>query len=49
MYNNGQPSNVDYDAMMGYLLPAMRVQIKPAGAGQRAAHHSNRPRRRCME
>ena len=32
MYNNGQPSNVDYDAMMGYLLPAMRVQIKPAGA-----------------
>ena len=32
MYSNGQPSNVDYDAMMGYLLPAMRVQIKPAGA-----------------
>jgi hypothetical protein len=32
MYNNGQPSNVDYDAMMGFLLPAMRVQIKPAGA-----------------
>jgi len=31
MYLNGKPSNVDYDAMMGYLLPAMRVQIKPAG------------------
>ena len=46
MYNNGQPSNVDYDAMMGYLLPAMRVQIKPAGAAQRPAHHSNRARRR---
>ena len=37
MYSNGQPSNVDYDAMMGYLLPAMRVQIKPAGAGANAA------------
>jgi hypothetical protein len=37
MYANGQPSNVDYDAMMGYLLPAMRVQIKPAGAGANAA------------
>ena len=37
MYANGQPSNVDYDAMMGYLLPAMRVQIKPAGAGAKAA------------
>ena len=36
MYSNGQPSNVDYDAMMGYLLPAMRVQIKPAGAGANA-------------
>ena len=36
MYRNGQPSNVDYDAMMGYLLPAMRVQIKPAGAGANA-------------
>ena len=32
IYSNGQPSNVDYDAMMGYLLPAMRVQTKPAGA-----------------
>ncbi|HUR21150.1 MAG TPA: hypothetical protein VMZ90_10105 [Vicinamibacterales bacterium] len=32
IYTNGQPSNVDYDAMMGYLLPAMRVQIKPAGS-----------------
>jgi hypothetical protein len=32
MYNNGQPSNVDYDAMMGFILEAMRVQIKPAGA-----------------
>ncbi len=32
MYTNGQPSNVDYDAMMGYILQAMRVQIKPAGA-----------------
>jgi hypothetical protein len=37
MYANGQSSNVDYDAMMGYLLPAMRVQIKPAGAGANAA------------
>lgn len=37
MYANGQPSNVDYDAMMGYLLPAMRVQITPAGAGANAA------------
>ena len=33
IYSDGQPSTVDYDAMMGYLLPAMRVQIKPAGAG----------------
>lgn len=32
MYSNGQPSNVDYDAMMGFILQAMRVQIKPAGA-----------------
>ena len=32
MYNNGQPSNVDYDAMMGFILQAMRVQVKPAGA-----------------
>jgi hypothetical protein len=37
IYSNGQPSNVDYDAMMGFLLPAMRVQIKPAGAGANAA------------
>ena len=37
MYANGQPSNVDYDAMMGYLLPAMRVQIKPAGAGAKVS------------
>jgi hypothetical protein len=37
MYANGQPSNVDYDAMMGYLLPAMRVQIKPAGAAANVA------------
>lgn len=36
MYRNGQPSNVDYDAMMGYLLPAMRVQIKAAGAAANA-------------
>ena len=36
MYSNGQPSNVDYDAMMGFLLPAMRVQIRPAGAGAKA-------------
>jgi hypothetical protein len=36
MYSNGQPSDVDYDAMMGYLLPAMRVQITPAGAGANA-------------
>ena len=32
MYSNGQPSNVDYDAMIGFILQAMRVQIKPAGA-----------------
>lgn len=32
MYTNGQPSNVDYDAMMGFIVQAMRVQIKPAGA-----------------
>jgi hypothetical protein len=37
IYSNGQPSNVDYDAMIGFLLPAMRVQIKPAGAGANAA------------
>jgi len=37
IYANGQPSNVDYDAMMGYLLPAMRVQIKPAGAGAKVS------------
>ena len=37
MYTNGQPSTVDYDAMMGYLLPAMRVQVTPAGAGANAA------------
>ena len=36
MYINGKPSNVDYDAMTGYLLPAMRVQIKPAGAAANA-------------
>ena len=36
MYSNGQPSNVDYDAMMGYILPAMRVQVKPAGVGANA-------------
>ena len=36
LYSNGQPSNVDYDAMIGYLLPAMRVQIKAAGAAANA-------------
>ena len=32
MYNNGQPSNVDYDAMTGFIVQAMRVQVKPTGA-----------------
>jgi hypothetical protein len=39
MYNNGQPSNVDYDAMMGFILKRLRVQIKPQVP--RPAHHSN--------
>jgi hypothetical protein len=36
VYNSGQSSNVDYDAALAYIPPAMRVEIKRQGGGSAA-------------